>query len=207
MSPRDTIGFESDDANATIQGHRYPGFFHDGDRSLVLTHHSRPCALLGYLDTGLVPYVVQLQGSSEHRPPKGWEYALLERFAQQRATKEPAAFVVQSGKNNIWATDFHAYLLEMGIYAQAGLGTPSFSEAMRFGPSERQRLSELFLEIPEDERIIAHLHPSTAFVRYDGTARRFARSNGSHITVLDEALAERFNGLVGDLLISRSLYH
>ena len=202
----DRVAFDYDDANASIQGHRYPGFFHDGDRSLVMLMDGAPCSILGYSHTGQLPYVVQLQGSPEYRPPKGWELMLFERFSQEPCAHENGSLIVQSGRNNLYALEFHAFLLERGVYEEVGLGRPSFDEAVRFGSAERHRLSERFLSIPDDERIIAHLHPSLAILRYDATVRRFARSSGSRVAVLDDTLAQRFNGLVGDLLITRSSY-
>jgi hypothetical protein len=206
MSVRDAITFDTDDANATLNGYRYPGFCYDGDQALVMRSGVHACAVIGYVDSGLVPYVVQIQGSSDIRPPKGWEYALFERFASQRLAKYPGAVTVQSAQNNLWANEFHDFLIDQGVYAQVGLGAPSFTEAMRFGSSERERVSRRFLEIPDDERLSAQLHPSMAYLRYDVTARRFARSIGSTVRVLDDALAEQFCAVAGDLLISRSPY-
>lgn len=207
------IAFDTDHPNATVSGWRYPQFEHDGDRSIVLIDE-RPKGVLSYVFRSGMPYVLQIQGVRGELPPRDWTKHLLGYLVERSGE-----IIVRSACNNPYARDFHDWLVTNDVYRTAGLGVVGFGQAMEFDASVRAHLDGLVKTMlaarpPDEDSLLgaysiaqvgtprSRLHPSTAYMRYDVTARTVSRRLRRRLEELDEERARTFGVAPTDLFIS-----
>ena len=207
-----SITFDDDHANATLSGWRYPQFQHEGERSIVLIEE-HPKGVLSYVFRSDIPYVLQIQGARGERPPRNWTRHLL-GYLVERSDE----VIVRSARNNPLAREFHDWLVSNDAYREAGLGDVRFGEALGLGPQARIELDGLVERtlqelIPEEQFTLgpsvvaeeaphSRLHPSTAYMRYDVTARGVARRLKKRLEEIDQESARAFGVAPADLFIS-----